>query len=125
MPERIKDAIKKGRKIYLEDSSNYEPGMCLNGGHYSLWRIFTKVEGTNLWNVEYFCSSEFSTCRLCGQYYQDYEQHENCVEETITDEELLVEATKYYLDEEKGNYGPWPALDVLVWYGQEGFKSLK
>jgi hypothetical protein len=58
-------------EIIITDLSDYDPLYCNNGGKYSFWTIYTRVDNNN-YSVTYGTSADFPFCPLCGSFYTNH-----------------------------------------------------
>jgi hypothetical protein len=71
------EALEKGR-ISVIDDSNFEPGMCNNGGHYRFIEEWEKLENGK-WEVQHWTSAEFAYCHGCGTFgdHRQWDEEDN------------------------------------------------
>ena len=68
------------RNFTIYDDSEYEAGMCSNGGHYGHWQTYVQLPNGSFIR-HYHTTHEFGICHACGDLCQsqnDYDLHEDC-----------------------------------------------
>jgi hypothetical protein len=74
--------LEANNEVKIIDDSEFEAGMCCNGGHYRFTTVYKRIGGGNTWTREYKTSAEFSYCSKhggfmecngCNEDYQCYE----------------------------------------------------
>jgi hypothetical protein len=57
--------------VRIIDDSEYEAGMCCNGGHYRFFVDYRQVS-PGVWSVQFGTTAEFDFCELCGSFGQHH-----------------------------------------------------
>ena len=82
-----------GSKVIIKDYSDYEDGLCNNGGHYSFTDVYEKC--SKGWRASYYTSADFPYCEYCGSFYNDYH---DCGKPSMleTKEVIAIIQSKWY-----------------------------
>ena len=62
------DRLKNISRVVITDDTEFEAGMCCNGGHYRYETVFTR-HGDE-WRRKFRTSAEFELCPVYGHYEQ-------------------------------------------------------
>jgi hypothetical protein len=107
---------KKMKKFSIHDDSEFEAGMCSNGGHYAHWRTYTQQPDGSFVRL-FHTTHEFGICPNCGdlcQSQRDWDLHEDC-DPVISAEEALADLLEIIPRlGEKAQYFDGPAFRVEV-----------
>ena len=62
--------------VRFNDFSDYESGLCNNGGHYGFWTDYTRLPDGR-WERSFGTTADFQFCPCCGSFGNHYCQDDN------------------------------------------------
>lgn len=84
------------KKIVIRDYSDYEEGLCNNGGCYAYYTHYIREGKTGMWRIEHYTSADFPYCNVRGEFCScnqccDYDYDYGCCEdyERISSKKML------------------------------------
>ena len=85
--------VNRSEIIRVVDQSEYEAGMCNNGGRYEFWVDYVRTPLG--WELHHDTSAEFQYCEACGNFgghwetAEDGEEYRTCPWERISSGDLV------------------------------------
>ena len=56
------------KKIVIRDYSDYEEGLCNDGGCYAYYTHYIREGKTGMWRIEHYTSADFPYCNVYGRF---------------------------------------------------------